>query len=99
MLRCCLLILLLAVPAALRAQGLQFILRDSTTRQPLLGASVGVPGTGVGGTTDASGRVRLAPAPAPGTRLRVEALGYLPRIIAAPAVGSAPTTLLLAPSA
>jgi outer membrane receptor protein involved in Fe transport len=99
MLRCFLFALLLALPGALRAQSLRFILRDSTSRQPLIGASVGVPGTGVGGTTDASGAVQLAPAPAVGTRLRVEALGYKPRTVAAPAPGSAPTTLLLAPSA
>ena len=48
MLRCFLFVLLLALPAALRAQSLRFILRDSTSRQPLIGASVGVPGTGVG---------------------------------------------------
>jgi outer membrane receptor protein involved in Fe transport len=75
------------------------MLRDSTSHQPLIGASVGVPGTGVGGTTDAHGLVLLAPAPAVGTRLRVEALGYRARFIAAPASGSAPLTVLLAPSA
>nr|GFB92160.1 hypothetical protein [Tanacetum cinerariifolium] len=53
MLRCLLFALLVALPGALRAQSLRFILRDSTSRQPLIGASVGVPGTGVGGTTDA----------------------------------------------
>lgn len=94
-----LLVFLLALPAALRAQSLQLILRDSTTRQPLIGASVGVPGTGVGGTTDARGLVQLAPAPAPGTRLRLAALGYKPRTLAAPVAGTAPLTLLLAPSA
>ena len=99
MLRCLLCALLLALPGALRAQSLRFILRDSTSRQPLIGASVGVPGTGVGGTTDAQGAVQLAPAPAIGTRLRVEALGYKPRTVAAPAPGGVPTTLLLAPSA
>jgi outer membrane receptor for ferrienterochelin and colicins len=93
------LLLALSLPAALRAQSLTFILRDSTSRAPLIGASVGVPGTGQGGTTDARGTVQLTPAPAAGTRLRVEALGYKPRTILAPAAGSAATTLLLAPSA
>jgi outer membrane receptor for ferrienterochelin and colicins len=99
MLRALLLFLVLSLPAAVRAQSLTFILRDSTSRQPLIGASVGVPGTGQGGTTDARGTVQLTPAPAAGTRLRVEALGYKPRTIVAPAAGSAATTLLLAPSA
>jgi outer membrane receptor for ferrienterochelin and colicins len=99
MLRALLLFLILSLPAAVRAQSLTFILRDSTSRQPLIGASVGVPGTGQGGTTDARGTVQLTPAPAAGTRLRVEALGYKPRTIVAPAAGSAATTLLLAPSA
>ncbi|MDO7887277.1 TonB-dependent receptor plug domain-containing protein [Hymenobacter cheonanensis] len=94
-----LLVVALGLPAAARAQSLQLVVRDSTTRQPLIGASVGVPGTGVGGTTDARGLVQLAPAPAPGTRLRLEALGYKARSLAAPAPGGAPLLLLLAPSA
>ncbi len=89
----------LALPATLRAQSLRLIVRDSTSRQPLIGASVGVPGTGLGGTTDASGAVQLTPAPAVGTRLRVEALGYRPRLVPAPAAGGVPLLLLLAPSA
>jgi outer membrane receptor for ferrienterochelin and colicins len=93
------LLLALSLPAALRAQSLTFILRDSTSRAPLIGASVGVPGTGQGSTTDARGTVQFTPAPAAGTRLRVEALGYKPRTIVAPAAGGAATTLLLAPSA
>ena len=88
----------LILPAALHAQSLRFVLRDSTSRRPLIGASVGVPGTGVGGTTDAQGAVQLTPAPTAGTRLRVAALGYRPRTVAAPAAGGAPATLLLAPS-
>jgi outer membrane receptor for ferrienterochelin and colicins len=99
MLRALLLFFVLSLPAAVRAQSLSFILRDSTSRQPLIGASVGVPGTGQGGTTDARGTVQLTPAPAVGTRLRVEALGYKARTIVAPAAGSAATTLLLAASA
>lgn len=94
-----LLAVLLVLPVALRAQSLRFVVRDSTSRQPLIGASVGVPGTGIGGTTDAQGAVQLAPAPALGTRLRVEALGYRPRLVAAPTPGGAPIVLLLASSA
>jgi outer membrane receptor for ferrienterochelin and colicins len=89
----------LGLPATSHAQHLVFLLRDSTSRAPLIGASVGVLGTDVGGTTDARGLVELAPAPAVGTRLRVEALGYQARLVAAPAPGSAPLVLLLAPSA
>jgi len=95
----CFFTLLLALPAGLRAQSLTLLLRDSTSRQPLIGASVHVPGTGVGGTTDAGGNVTLTPAPAAGTRLRVAALGYRPRTVLAPAGGSPPLLLLLAPSA
>jgi outer membrane receptor for ferrienterochelin and colicins len=89
----------LGLPAAAHAQRLTLLLRDSTSHTPLLGASVGVPGTSVGGTTDARGLVELAPAPAVGTRLRVEALGYRGRLLTAPAPRSAPLTVLLAPSA
>ena len=55
-----------------------------------------VPGTGLGAATDASGTAVLAPAPAAGTRLRITALGYRPRLVAAPAAGQG-LTLLLAP--
>ncbi|RZK41765.1 MAG: hypothetical protein EOO57_01485, partial [Hymenobacter sp.] len=99
MLRYFLSVLLLALPAVLRAQSLQFSIRDSTSRQPLIGASVGVPGTGTGGTTNARGAGQLTPAPAVGTRLQVEALGYQSRTVVAPAPGGAPLIVLLAPSA
>jgi outer membrane receptor for ferrienterochelin and colicins len=92
-----LLVVALGLPTAMRAQSLTILLRDSTSRAPLIGASVGVPGTSIGGTTDARGLVQLAPAPAVGTRLRAEALGYKARNIAAP--GAAQLTVLLAPSA
>lgn len=90
---------LLAVPAFLRAQSLTLILRDSTTREPLIGATVAVPSTGTGANTDIRGTAVLTPAPAPGTRLLVQALGYQSRTIAAPAAADAPLTLLLAASA
>jgi outer membrane receptor for ferrienterochelin and colicins len=92
-------LLLLSLPAAVRAQGITLILRDSTSHEPLIGASVGVPGTSVGGTTDTRGTVQLNPAPAPGTRLQVTALGYRPRTLPAPAPGPTPLVLLLAPDA
>ncbi|GAB3580386.1 TonB-dependent receptor [Hymenobacter daeguensis] len=81
-----------------RAQSLRVVLRDSLTQSPVIGGSVSVPGTGVGAATDVKGEAVLTPAPAPGTRLRVEALGYRPQLVAAPAAGT-PLTLRLAPSA
>jgi len=92
-----LLFLALLAPQQLLAQSLTVVLTDSLGRSPVIGGSVSVPGTGVGGATDVNGRATLAPAPTAGTRLRIEALGYRPRLVAAPANGT--LTVLLAPSA
>ncbi|MBO2009771.1 TonB-dependent receptor domain-containing protein [Hymenobacter negativus] len=89
---CCLLMTL-----GSRAQSLRVVLRDSLTQSPVIGGSVSVPGTGVGAATDVKGEAVLTPAPAPGTRLRVEALGYRPQLVATPAAGTA-LTLQLAPA-
>ena len=88
--------LLLLLPLFSPAQGLRVQLRDSLRHGPLIGASVSVPGTGIGAATDATGTAVLTPAPTAGTRLRITALGYRPRLVAAPAVGAG-LTLLLAP--
>ncbi|GAB3300596.1 hypothetical protein GCM10027511_15830 [Hymenobacter humi] len=90
--------LALLLPLGGHAQSLTVVLTDSVSRAPVIGASVSVPGTGVGAATDVNGRAILTPAPAAGTRLRVEALGYRPRLLAAPA-GPAVLTLRLAPVA
>ena len=79
-----------------QAQSLRIILRDSLTQSPVIGGSVSVPGTGVGAATDVKGEALLTPAPAPGTRLRVEALGYRPQLVAAPAAGALLTLQLAA---
>ncbi|MBF9143638.1 TonB-dependent receptor [Hymenobacter properus] len=93
-----LVVLFLLLPLAGRAQSLTVILRDSLSQAPVIGGSVSVPGTGVGAATDVRGEAVLTPAPAAGTRLRVEALGYRTRLVAAPAAGT-PLTLQLAASA
>ncbi|GAC1597419.1 MAG: TonB-dependent receptor [Hymenobacter sp.] len=87
----------LVCPGWSRAQDLRVVLRDSLRQEPLIGASVVVPGTGRGAATDVTGTAVLVPAPAVGTRLRITALGYRPRTAAAPAAGST-LVLLLAPS-
>ncbi|MDO7854240.1 TonB-dependent receptor [Hymenobacter convexus] len=96
--RCGWLVLLVAagVPLASHAQSLRVQVRDSLRHEPLIGASVSVMGTGQGATTDATGTAVLAPAPAAGTRLRITALGYRPRLAAAPVAGAG-LALLLAP--
>ncbi|HEX8505574.1 MAG TPA: TonB-dependent receptor plug domain-containing protein, partial [Hymenobacter sp.] len=90
-------ILAFLLPLGSQAQSLTVALRDSLTQSPITGASVSVPGTGVGAATDVNGRATLTPAPAAGTRLRIEALGYRPRFVLAP-TGAAPLALALAPS-
>ena len=84
------------LPVAAQSEALRVQVRDSLRHEPLIGASVVVPGTGIGGATDATGTAVLTPAPAAGTRLRITALGYRPRFVAAPAVGAG-LALLLAP--
>ena len=90
--------LLLLLPLLSPAQSLRVVLRDSLRHEPLIGASVAVPGTGLGAATDVTGTAVLVPAPTAGTLLRITALGYRPRLVAAPAGGEARLTLLLAPS-
>ncbi|MGY3089485.1 outer membrane receptor for ferrienterochelin and colicins [Hymenobacter sp. UYAg731] len=84
------------LPTASCAQALHVQVRDSLRHEPLVGASISVPGSGIGAATDATGTAVLAPAPAAGTRLRITALGYRPRFVAAPAAGVG-LALLLAP--
>ena len=85
------------LPAVAHGQGLLRVqVRDSLRHEPLVGASVAVPGTGRGAATDVTGTAVLTPAPAAGTRLRITALGYRPRFAVAPAAGQG-LTLLLAP--
>ncbi|MBH8557815.1 TonB-dependent receptor [Hymenobacter negativus] len=90
------LLLLAVMPTTCSAQTLRVQVRDSLRHEVLIGASVVVPGTSIGAATDATGTAVLAPAPAAGTRLRITALGYRPRLVAAPAVGVG-LALLLAP--
>ena len=89
----CLFVLL--VPMAARSQALRVQVRDSLRHEPLIGASVVVPGTSIGAAADATGTAVLAPAPAAGTRLRITALGYRSRFVAAPAVGQGLALLLV----
>ncbi|WP_216726617.1 TonB-dependent receptor [Hymenobacter siberiensis] len=84
------------VPTASYAQALRVQVRDSLRHEPLIGASVVVPGTGVGAATDATGMAVLTPAPAAGKILRISALGYRTRFVVAPAAGAG-LLLLLAP--
>ena len=78
-------LLLILITNQLRAQNLRVTVLDSATRQPIIGLSVAVPGTGLGAATDASGTAVLSPAPAAGTGLRLAGLGYGPRMVLAPA--------------
>lgn len=87
-------LLLILITNQLRAQNLRVTVLDSATRQPIIGLSVAVPGTGLGAATDASGTAVLSPAPAAGTGLRLAGLGYGPRMVLAPAPGQ-PLQVLL----
>jgi outer membrane receptor protein involved in Fe transport len=71
---------LLLSPAA-RAQQppLRVQVVDSLSRQPVVGASVGVVGTSTGAAADASGWAELPGQPAGTVTLQVSALGYQPR--------------------
>ena len=89
-------VLLALVGPASRAQGLRVQVRDSLRHEAVIGASVVVPGTGIGAATDVTGTAVLTPAPAVGTRLRIVALGYQARTALVPAAGEG-LALLLAP--
>ncbi|MCC3158893.1 TonB-dependent receptor [Hymenobacter sp. 15J16-1T3B] len=70
---------------------------DSLTRQPVVGASVGVVGTSVGAAADAAGRVELPGLPAGPATLQISALGYRPRRLAVTLPLTAPLLVRLAP--
>ena len=88
-------LLVMLLPGLSSAQSLRVVLRDSLRQEPLIGATVAVPGTSLGAATDATGTAVLAPAPAAGTRLRITALGYRPRSVVAPAAGAVLSLLLV----
>lgn len=89
--------LLMAGTVHAQSTAMRVSVRDSLTREPLVGASVGIPGTRIGGQTDASGTVTLTPPPPPGTQLTVTALGYRLQQVRLSAAGTA--VVLLAPAA
>lgn len=86
---------MMLLPGLSWGQSLRVVLRDSARQEPLIGASVAVPGTGLGAATDPKGTAILTPAPAAGTRLRITALGFRPRTAVAPAAGTSLTLLLV----
>ena len=75
---------------------LRLLILDSLTRQPVIGASAGVPGTRVGGQTDGAGRLTVTPAP--GSVFVVQALGYGARRVRIGAPNGQPLILLLGPT-
>lgn len=83
------------LPALAWSQGLRVMVRDSVRQEALIGASVVLPGTGLGAATDVTGTATLTPAPPAGTRLRISALGFKPRTAVVPAVGASLTLLLV----
>ncbi|GAB3825916.1 TonB-dependent receptor [Hymenobacter jeollabukensis] len=90
---------LLLTAGAVHAQtaAVRVSVRDSLTREPLVGASVGIPGSSTGGQTDASGTVTLTPPPPPGSVLTVMALGYRTQQLRLSGAGT--VAVLLAPAA
>lgn len=87
----------LAVASLVSAQAQQAAVRgtilDAQSQQPLPGVSVVVPGSGVGTTTDASGRFALA-VPADSRELTISFIGYNTQQVRVPAAGRALTVRL-----
>ena len=66
-----------AAPAAGQATGtIRGTVTESAARQPIVGVQISIPGTRLGGLTDAQGVFRIANVPAGETRVRVESIGY-----------------------
>ena len=64
-------------PISVAVQGtLAITVTDSRTGQPLAATQVSVEGTGIGGLTDAAGRITLGNVPAGTRTLQVQRLGY-----------------------
>lgn len=65
------------IPEVVPLQGnLAVTVTDSRTGQPLAATQVSIQGTGIGGLTDASGRLTLANVPSGARVLQVQRLGY-----------------------
>jgi TonB-dependent SusC/RagA subfamily outer membrane receptor len=65
------------IPEVVPLQGnLAVTVTDSRNGQPLAATQVSIQGTGIGGLTDASGRITLANVPAGARVLQVQRLGY-----------------------
>ncbi|QNE42210.1 TonB-dependent receptor (plasmid) [Hymenobacter sp. NBH84] len=89
---------MLLVSTTVRAQNetVRITVRDSLSRTPLVGASVGIPGTSTGGQTNTSGIVMLTLSPPLGVVLTVTALGYRSQQVR---LSTTTVTVLLAPAA
>lgn len=79
-----LLLLLLGPTSAAWAQQTGTIkgtVKDAGTQEPIIGASVGVPGTAIGGATDLDGNFTLTKVPAGSYALAINSVSYAPKTI------------------
>ncbi|NDK55623.1 TonB-dependent receptor [Pontibacter fetidus] len=95
-----LLLLLLCSTVAYSQHTFKAIVKDSETKQPLIGATASISGTTIGASTDQDGAVTLTDIPAGAQTIRFSYLGYEDRIEALtfPLVQEMPLVVLLEPS-
>lgn len=91
-------LLLLAGPAALAQHTFRAVVRDSLTREPLIGVSAVVHGTTNGTASDGQGRLTLSGLPAGPVQIDFSYLGYRPQTVQVPLPQSAALPVLLAPN-
>lgn len=76
------LVLLISALKFLFGQGIiQGVVKDSTSKEFLIGANVYLQGTALGGITDVEGKYRIIGIPRGSYKLRISYLGFIPKIV------------------
>ncbi|WP_266203327.1 TonB-dependent receptor [Pontibacter kalidii] len=93
------LLMLLSSTVAYSQHTLKAIIRDSETKQPLIGATASVEGTTLGASTDAAGELELRSIPEGRHVIRFSYIGYEDRLdtLLFPLAQTTPLIVLLAP--
>jgi TonB-dependent receptor len=77
-----------SLAAAAQTGSIRGTVRDQQTQEPVIGASVGVEGTGIGAATDLDGAFTIAKVPVGAHALRISSVGYANKTVPGLAVAA-----------
>jgi TonB-dependent receptor len=77
-----------SLAAAAQTGSIRGTVRDQQTQEPVIGASVGVEGTGIGAATDLDGAFTIAKVPVGAHALRISSVGYTNKTVPGLAVAA-----------